>query len=143
MFAVANNESIAAIQEPSGAPKLIDTAPGPIALAKLIAPEKLVLEASGASIKIMRAIGAVAWAHSTSKAISVAHPASFAGDAELSVPAALLYTTENWQPVVGAAASGSLVLAGILTVVQPMSPKCVLNAANSAITFGSLYASTI
>jgi hypothetical protein len=68
--------STEAVQLPSLPPKLIDTAPGPIALASRIAPSRLLTEASAASISTMRASGAVACAHCTSSAISVAQPAS-------------------------------------------------------------------
>ena len=76
MPAWAKVASTDVVQLPSPAPKLIDTTPGPIALASDTAPSKLASEASGASIRTMRASGAVAWTHCTSRAISIAHPES-------------------------------------------------------------------
>jgi len=76
MFGAVNTAFTDAVQLPSLAPKLIETMPGPMALASLMAPIRLLSEASGASIKTMRASGAVACTHCTSKVISVAQPAS-------------------------------------------------------------------
>lgn len=87
MLALANAESTEAVHDPSAAPKLIDTMPGPMALARLTAPSRLLIDASGASIRTMRARGAVAWAHCTSRAISVAQPESYAGGVEVRPPA--------------------------------------------------------
>ena len=76
MLTPVKTESTEAVQLPSVAPKLIDTTPGPIALASFTAPRRLLRVASGASTRTMRASGAVAWAHCTSSVISVAQPAS-------------------------------------------------------------------
>ena len=76
MPATVKFDSTEFVQLPSGAPKLIDTAPGPIALASCTAPIRLGSVASGASMSTMRAYGAVAWLHWTSSAISVAQPES-------------------------------------------------------------------
>ena len=74
MFLPVKALSTEAVQLPSAAPKLIDTTPGPIRLARRTAPSRLLMDASGASISTMRASGAVACAHCTSRAISMAQP---------------------------------------------------------------------
>ena len=68
--------SIWAVQLPSRVPRLIDTTPGPMRLTSLRAATRLLIDGSGAWTSTSRASGAVAWAHCTSSAISVAQPDS-------------------------------------------------------------------
>jgi hypothetical protein len=64
----------------SAPPKLMDTTLTPgIDRARLTAASKLGLESSSAQTRIRLALGAKTWAHSTSRAISPAQPASVGG----------------------------------------------------------------
>src|SRR6202012_1385427 len=95
-------------QAASAEPKLIETTPGHIRPASMVAPRMDVDSESGISSSTMRASGAIAWAHWTSSLLSGAHVALDAGTVAVIVPVVVTDTWENAQLLAGGAANGRM-----------------------------------